>query len=287
MNGGILPQVVGPVPMPYGLPPGPAAQPAPFWRTANVTAGPAVSFAQITSGATATTKGAWTQQFASLSSTISFLYLSVSTNSSTLSLNVLVDIGVGAAGAEKVVASNVAVGGLGLQTIGFPLRVNAGSRLSLRCSADRTSTAFNIYANATYAYSDAESLMPTTLDVLGTNDATNTGTAMSGATGTWCEIVAGTQKDYQCIGLIPSLMGQPPGTQFVFELGYGASNSPTVVGSTRFGTNTSQYSINSALPYFNPVVGPAVRAGTRLAVRHNISANPERYGVSLIGVPYV
>jgi hypothetical protein len=287
MNGGIRPQAVGPVPMPYGLPPGPAAQSAPFWRTANTTSGPFASFAQVTSGAAATTKGAWTQQFASLSSTISWVYLSVLTNSSTLSPSVLVDVGVGAAGAEQVVVPNLAVGGIGAILIGIPLRVNAGSRLSLRCSADRTSTAFNVFAIATHRLPDAESQMPTVVDVLGTSAATNTGTALSGASGTWCEIVAGTQRDYQCIALVPSLTGQPSGQQHTLELGYGASDSPRVVGSIRFGTLVSQWSINNFLPHFPAVVGPAVPAGTRLAVRHDITANPERYGVSLIGVPYV
>jgi hypothetical protein len=287
MNGGILPQAVGPVPMPYGLPPGPTAQPAPFWRTANAIAGPNVSFAQVTSGASATTKGAWTQQFASLSSTISFLYLSVQTNSSTLSLNVLVDVGVGAAGAEQVVVSNLAVGGLGIQHIGIPLRVNAGSRLSLRISADRTSTAFNIFATATSRYPDVESQMPTAVDVLGTSDATNTGTALSGASGSWCQIVAGTQKHYQCMALIPSLTGQPSGGGFTFELGYGASDSPQVVGSMRIQTNFAQFSISNFYPHHFGVLGPAVPAGTRLAVRHNIASNPERYGVCLLGIPYV
>lgn len=287
MNGGIRPRASGPIPMPYGLPPGPAAQPAPFWRTANITSGPFVSFAQVTSGASATTKGAWTQQFASLSSTIGWLYLSVLTNSTTVSPGVLVDVGVGAAGAEQVVVSNLAVGGIGGLFLAIPLRVNAGSRLSLRCSADRTSTAFNIFAIATHRFPDAESQMPTAVDVLGTSAATNTGTALSGASGTWCEIVAGTQRDYQCIALIPSLTGQPSGQQHALELGYGASNSPLVVGSIRIGTLATQWSINNFFPQFPAVVGPAVPAGTRLAVRHDFSVNPERYGVSLIGVPYV
>lgn len=287
MNGGIRPQAVGPIPLPYGMPPGPVVQPAPFWRAANPILGPLANFAQVTSGAAATTKGAWTQQFASLSSTISWVYLSVATNSQTLSLKVLVDVGVGAAGAEQVVVSNLAVGGLGGITIGFPLRVNAGSRLSLRISADRTSTAFNVYMIATHRFPDAELQMPTVVDVLGTNAATNTGTALSGASGTWNEIVAGTQKDYQCLALIPSLTGQPFGGSITLELGYGASDSPRVVGSIVFSTNTSQYSITGGLAGLTDAIGPAVPAGTRIAVRHNIAANPERYGVSLIGVPYV
>ena len=69
----------------------------------------------------------------------------------------------------------------------------------------------------------------------------------------------------------------------LFEIGVGASGSEISFGATRV-----TYTVSEQAALAEPLVclfGRTIPAGSRLAVKHPIAANPEKYGFNLIGIP--
>jgi hypothetical protein len=203
----------------------------------------------------------------------------------------LLDIGIGASGSETAIASNIAIGGANNYNIALPVNIPSGTRIAARIQGVRSSQTLSINANTFTANisGSAASLFPSSVDVLGTDSSTSTGTAMSGASGTWVEIIASTGDDYMGFAVIPSVSDTDTAnlTDARFTLGVGASGSEVAIGEMSFAVNTSETvsarSIANALPFY----GREVAAGSRLAIRHNISANPSKYDACIIAVPKV
>ena len=106
---------------------------------------------------------------------------------------------------------------------------------------------------------------------------------MSGASGTWVEIVASTAKKYQAIGLLPSASDAAmSAVTCTYDVGVGSAGHEIALGSQRVEyLSTEQCSMSPT----NPLFACNIPAGSRLAVRHTITANPSKYDVCLIGVP--
>jgi hypothetical protein len=246
----------------------------------------------LTASATAHTKGSWTQLIASTSGA-SNIFSSVWQGSAVASTDTatLMDIGIGASGSETVIASNIAVGGYGSATIVLPVNIPSGTRIAARIQGVRGSQTIQTFGNI-YALNisgSAASLFPSSVDVLGTDSATSTGTAMSGASGTWVQIVASTSDDYTGFQIIPSISDTdtPSINDLRLTLGVGASGSEVAIGEISCTANTSeQISVRGASSPF-AVFGREVAAGSRLAIRHNIAANPSKYDACIIAVPKV
>jgi hypothetical protein len=93
----------------------------------------------FTCDATAHVKGAWVEAVASTTSEANQLFLTVyNINVNGQATGTLIDVGIGAAGSEVVVAENIAVGGANLNDprMQFPLFVNVPT-LSLAVEADK------------------------------------------------------------------------------------------------------------------------------------------------------
>jgi hypothetical protein len=248
-------------------------------------------FATITPSGTTLTKTAWTQALsaAAVTADITLLNMIVANSSSGYAdASVVFDIGIGAAGSEAVVAADVPVGSLNASPLPIPVRIPAGTRVAVRVSCVRTSGGIQLYPGAAASRAAALGQTPTSLDVLGNNPASATGTAMTGASGTWTQIVASTAKDYQSLWPIPSLTtGTNNGDLVTYSVGIGAAGSEVVVGQFGIQHNAAQKSCvvwgGNAL---SAVSGP-VPAGSRVAIRHNIASNPANYSAALFGVPYV
>lgn len=238
--------------------------------------------------ATTHTKGSWTQLIASTAANTSLLrfYMqglaAAATDTATL-----VDIGIGAAGSETVIVPDLAVGGHSILEINVPVAIPSGSRVALRFQGNRTAPAVLSSGVAVFS-GDGYQLLPASVDVLGVTTATSVGTAMSGASGSWVQLIASTETDYQQVIVVPSLSTTDAANITVsYELGIGASGSERVIGSQLLRYNSSEAAATSNPIFPIPLSGRPVPAGSRLAVRHNIAANPDRYDVCLIGVPYV
>jgi len=257
----------------------------------------------MTASATANTPGAWVQYFANnaiaSTDTIHAIHIQGVGNNqaNTADNSMLLDIGKGAAGSEVIVAENIAVGGA-LNSGGFgplftiPVRIEGATRIAMRVRAatgSRILTIPTIIASAAPAPAPWADRLPLTVDVIGTSTTTSAGTAMSGSSGTWVQITASTTKDYQALIVIPSGPGNASAAasvSFRLDLGIGASGSEQAVAYYNGVVNTTTgVGMNNLAPTTN-TYGGFVPAGTRIAVRHNLAANPERLCACVIGVPY-
>lgn len=248
------------------------------YNTGNVT---------LTASATPHTKGSWSQIIASTSAQTTMIrFVLTSVNVSTADSATLLDIGVGASGSETVIVPNIAIGGASAIVIRIPVKIASGSRVAARIQGVRASQTATI-SNRDFQCINAgdAALIPTTVDVLGTDTATSTGTAMSGASGTWVQIVSSTSQPYIAFAIAPSTTDTDTVSQgdATYEIGVGAAGSEVRFGELIFSFgSTENFSATRAEFY-----GREVPTGSRLAIRHNIGANPSKYDACIIAVPKV
>ena len=238
--------------------------------------------------ATINTKGSWSQIIASSSSNTSFIFFSVTNiTSATTNTATLLDIGTGASGSETVIIGDVAVGASGsaggtTNTFGVPFKIPSGTRISARIQSVVASknSSISAFLMDLGNYDTA----PTSVDVIGADTANSKGISFSGASGSWTEAIASTSRAYRAVCCVLSSHNSDiAGITITWDVGIGASGSEVAFGSGRASTNTAE-ALSAATPY-NYLFGRKIPAGSRLAVRHNIAANPDRYGFTLIGVP--
>ena len=248
----------------------------------------------VTASATLHTVGSWTQIIADTATSEMaglLMFFANSTTAAATDTGMLLDIGTGAAASEVVRVQSLAISQQATCHTAIPIRIPGSTRLAARIQssvASRTlSGGFALFATP---FADR---LPTEVDVLGTSTATSVGTAMSGASGTWVEILASTTKDYQALVLVPSLSDTNSGgnVNVRYELGIGAAGSEVAVTSVQwlYTTTPAVGATNTAniAPGLGGVFGGYVPAGSRIAVRHNVAANPGRVDACVIGVPYV
>jgi len=243
----------------------------------------------LTANATPNTKGSWVQIIPSSSSNTSFMCFSLaSIASSATNTATLVDIGIGASGSETVIIGDVAVGasgsaGQGVNNVcGVPFKIASGTRISARIQSvvGSKTASISIFLMDLGNYDTA----PTSVDVIGVDTANSKGISFSGASGSWTEGIASTSRNYRAVCCVLSSHNSDiAGITISWDVGIGASGSEVAFGSGRASTNTGE-ALSAATPY-NYLFGRKIPAGSRLAVRHNIAANPDRYGFTLIGVP--
>jgi hypothetical protein len=251
------------------------------WNTGSVT---------LTASATPHTKGSWSQIIASTSNVTTLIRFFLSGVSvSTADSATLLDIGVGASGSETVIVPNLAIGGSAGSFYSIPVEIPSGSRIAARIQGVRASQTATISARDFFALNAGDTAsIGTTADVLGTDTATSTGTAMSGSSGTWVEIEDSTTKDYIGFAIAPSVSDTDT-TAFgdaAYEIGVGAAGSEVAFGYIQFAFGATE-SFSLASSRSPNLFGREVPTGSRLAIRHNISANPSKYDACIIAVPKV
>lgn len=246
----------------------------------------------VTANSSAHTKGAWSQLIASTSVDASFLLLVVSgIGASATDTATLLDIGTGASGSETVVASDIAVGGASTTTGGsragamilLPLKLPASTRIAARIQS--VVTGGKTASVAAYVITTGDfATAPTSVDVIGTDTATSKGTEFSGASGTWVEGIASTTQAYRAVGVVLSIHDSNVASATrEYSLGVGASGSEVEFGTLRH--ETSALELASLMAPYSQLFGRNIPAGSRLAVKHNIAADPSKYGFCLIGIP--
>jgi hypothetical protein len=251
------------------------------WNTGTVT---------LTASATAHTKGAWSTVIAATSSITTLLRFGInSVNVSGADSATLLDIGVGAAGSETVIVPNLAIGGSAGSFYNIPVEIPSGARISARIQGVRSSQTATINSRELFVFNAGDAaVIPTSVDVLGVNTATSTATAMSGGSGTWVQIVESTSKDYIGFSIAPSTSDTDTVSQSdaTYEIGVGAAGSEVAFGYIHFAYGaTENFSI--AASRSPNLFGREVPTGSRLSIRHNIGANPEKYDACIIAIPKV
>jgi hypothetical protein len=251
------------------------------WNTGSVT---------LTASATAHTKGSWSQIIASTSNVGTLLRFTVSgVNVSTADSATLLDIGVGASGSETVIVPNLAIGGSAGSFYSIPVEIPSGSRIAARIQGVRSSQTATISSRQFFVFNAGDTAaLGTTVDVLGTDTATSTGTAMSGSSGTWVEIEDSTTKNYIGFSIAPSTSDTDTTSQSdaTYEIGVGAAGSEVSFGYIHFAFGAAE-NFSLAADRSPNLFGREVPTGSRLAIRHNIAANPGKYDACIIAVPKV
>jgi hypothetical protein len=246
-----------------------------------------------TANTSAHTKGAWTELVASTTAESSLLFINVSDiSASGVNTATLLDVAVGAAGSETVIASNVAVGGApsfaSLRTtslaVGLPVRIPAATRVSARIQSVVTGGKTARLDGYLLSGPD-DGLVPTSVDVLTGDTATSEGLTMSGASGTYVEVVPSTTQKYRAFVLVPSINHPTIQTLTLsYVLAVGAATAETDLGEIGF--ITSVFETVATDRWGVPMVIAAnVPAGSRLSIKHDIPSAPDRYAVTVIGIP--
>ena len=244
----------------------------------------------VTANILANTKGSWTQLIASSSGNTSSIVISAAgvgataTNTATL-----LDIGTGASGSETTIIGDVAVGaasstGQGVNNaFEIPFKIPSGTRISARIQsvvAGGKTASISAFLMDLGNYDTA----PTSVDVIGADTANSKGISFSGASGSWTEAVASTSRSYRAVCCVLSSHNSDIASITLnWDVGIGASGSEVAFGGGRSSVSASEL-LSNAIPY-NSLFGRKIPAGSRLAVRHNIAANPSYYGFTLIGIP--
>jgi hypothetical protein len=165
----------------------------------------------------------------------------------------------------------------------LPVRIPSGSRLSCRVQALIPSDTCTVTISA--AVMSARQTLPTAVDVIGTNTATSRGTAFSGSVGAWTQIAASTSRRYRGIYLVPSVIG----TDIVsftddLEIAVGPAGGEVEVGRVYCDFRNTETVFHANTYWYAPIACD-IPSGSRLSVKTPVSANPNRYGVCLIGIP--
>ncbi len=241
----------------------------------------------VTASATPHAKGAWTQLVASTSGAANLLSFVVTCNANATDTATLLDVGIGAAGSETVIIPDIAVGGTLQMPIQVPVKIPSGTRIAFRAQSAVASRAVTLLAGSYLAdYSNDAALIPTSVDVLGVDTATSTGTAMSGSSGTWVQIVASTTKDYIAFDVVPSVTDTDTASGAItYELGVGAAGSEQTIGQITARTTISEQIVGR--PNMVVLFGREVPSGSRLAIKHDIAADPAKYDACIIAIPKV
>lgn len=243
------------------------------------------SLVVVTADSAANTKGAWTELIASSSVNASLIYLNVAaTATSGANTATLIDIAIGASGSEIIIAENIAVGSAQPIQLSFPFKIPSGSRISVRNQSVVTGGKTQNITCILMDVGDYD-ISPTSVDSIGGNTANSQGISFSGSSGTWVEAIASTSRAYKAVCLILSahsnnMLSLP---NLLYSIGIGSSGNEIEFGTSRHSFSNSETSV-SQFP-FNHLFGYDIPAGSRLAIKHPITSNPDRHGFTLICIP--
>lgn len=186
------------------------------------------------------------------------------------SVDVFVDLAVGAAGSEQIFASDLWAAGFGRFRYFLPIRVPAGVRLAARASSTDTSFGSGVYVNVQLIAGGMMGMAPLSrCDALGI--ASNAGTTVTAGgsantKGSWAQLIASTARMYRAL-IVATRGPAAVGSVAMFDVGIGAASSEQVVIPD---IGTEQTTSGSNDTQFGPVTPPfpcVVPAASRIAGR--------------------
>lgn len=248
----------------------------------------------MTSDASAHTKGAYVEVIASTGGEVDrLLILSGASSSSTVNSSALMDIAVGAAGSEVVVIPDVFIGyAPAALWWDIPIAIPSGARISARYQSARTSTNCAIQVVALKRSNEAIQRPASYTVSIGTDTSTSQGvtlTSGAGSKGAYAELTSSCPVSLQGvqIGIGQASSTNASSGTIRVDIAVGAAGSETVIipDVQALGANTENIARNINAPFFWPVRIPH---GARIAARASNSAGSGaayNVDVSLVGIP--
>lgn len=244
----------------------------------------------LTATTAANTKSAWTQIVAGTGIDAHEIEFAPLTDGLGGTSCALMDIGVGAAGAEQVVVPNIAYSqdqwsGFSAGRIRLPVAIPAGSRVAARLQSPSSGYQAELQFSAINNGMEGEQRRGKVIDI-GTSLTTSAGTALTPSTtgkSAWVQLTASLPQHLYGIVLMVGNKGVSV-TTAVFghiDIGVGAAGAEQVVVPdypVGVDSNAELY-----LPLYSPLIPFRVPAGQRIAVRARASAAKAMY-ISLLGV---
>ena len=253
----------------------------------------------VVTSSSAHTMGAWAEVVASTTSDLyglSFLLSNNQTNGADTST--LMDIGVGAAGSEVVVAPANDIG-FQAQNSGIinfhviPVYIPSGSRVAIRAQSIRISQTIGVtfHGGVGFGRQRLPQGLPTKLVSYGGSSSTSNLTTLTApgslnAKGAWTQLTAATNEPLQAL-IVQISNGATPfwgNANILVDVGYGAAGSEVVLASNIYvNLSSNEFAIRYGQYQIVPVDLPA---GVRLAARYQRSASTNiQTTCSVIGVP--
>jgi len=256
-----------------------------FSATPSVTA----SGTTVTASGSTNTKGAWAELITTTNFEVLGFSLSVSaTGLSGSQRNMLLDLGVGAAGSEQVVLSNINLGSVAAIVSNranvlahyFPVRIAAATRIAARIQSGTASQAVNVMITVNGQASSPPGLLFAGVDMLGANTGTSNMVALTagtlGAESAWTNIGSTTARQY--FAIMPMVAQNNNAAMTVrgyhVEVGY----SSTTIAEYYFST-TAEEDVGQLMPPWPHLC--RIPTGTQMQVRAECSGVGESlsYGI--------
>lgn len=226
----------------------------------------------VVSGATAETKGSWTQ----IAAATSFSYDGFWLNRrfvGTGSRRVVVDIGIGGSGAEQAIVSDfsmfVQTSATADEILHIPVHVPAGSRVTMRTASDGTSiaTRFSILGmtagwNQPYSFCRAQNV-----GLTGTQGTIVDAGGVANTKGSWVSIGGATTEQYDalmlCVNVSTYPTAQTAAADFLIDVAIGAGFD-SILENLHFSQSTN---VNGGSPVHWGPFDIRMPAGTQVSAR--------------------
>lgn len=225
------------------------------------------------SASSANTKGSWVTLLSSLAAPASWFNIGINQITSAGDRGALMDIAIGGAGSETIVAANLIIGYRNHHGTLFPLHIPAGSTVRARFATPLSFMNFAVAATAYIGEPDSGLSVPGRITTYGADTANSGGTlvtpsASMGVKGTWAQLTASTTSPIHALMvLVQSSTSTPPDARYAIDIGVGGSGSETVVLPDHFvWTEDSPVSVYPQSPEFCPR-SFNIPAGVRVAAR--------------------
>lgn len=266
--------------------------PIPQWPTRHVynpRAGGGTGWSTITTGSPAHTKGSWvTLVNGSTTQPGSWIYLNGSTAQSSTDTSTILDIGIGSAGSETVVISNLVWGFRRNGGILIPLHVPAGATVRARAAGLNASVGGTTYSMDVYGGEPDSGLnTPGRITTYGVTAASSSGTtitpnASTNVKGSYAQLVAATTSPIHALMVLVQGSSNAMGlVNYNIDIAVGASGQETVVVADHLVESNGSEEV---IPWAHEFIprSLSIPAGVRLAAR--CSANSSSATAVEVGV---
>ncbi|MGP3914322.1 hypothetical protein [Nonomuraea sp. 10N515B] len=226
----------------------------------------------VQTGATANTKGSWITLISGIPAPGAWINLATDRFTTAGDRAILVDIGIGDAGSETVIAPDLIMGNRDYRGTLFPLHIPAGATVRARASAQLTSQFVRIRTHILHGEPDCGLSVPGRVTPYGTVPASSGGinvtpSGTSNVKGSYTELTAATTAPIHALMvLVQGISSLLPNMEYLIDIAVGPAGSETVVIPDFAVWSRDDEIMHPRSPEFWPL-SVCLPAGVRLAAR--------------------